>query len=44
MITGAALCPSPPLLCPDLTGGRAVAPELRAACREAVARLVKLAG
>jgi len=41
MITGAALCPSPPLLCPELTGGRAVAPELRAACREAVGRLLR---
>jgi hypothetical protein len=40
MITGAALCPSPPLLCPELTGGRAVAPELRAACSEAVGRLL----
>ncbi len=41
MITGAALCPSPPLLCPELTGGRAVAPELRAACGEAVGRLLR---
>jgi hypothetical protein len=40
MIAGAALCPSPPLLCPELTGGRAVAPELRAACSEAVGRLL----
>jgi len=37
---GAALCPSPPLLCPLLTGGRAVLPELRAACAEAVGRLL----
>lgn len=40
MITGAALCPSPPLLCPQLTGRAAVVPELRAACRDAVGRLL----
>ena len=40
MIAGAALCPSPPLLCAELTGGRAVLPELRAACSAAVARLL----
>ena len=40
MITGAALCPSPPLLCAELTGRRAVLPELRAACSAAVARLL----
>jgi hypothetical protein len=39
-IAGAALCPSPPLLAPQLTGGRAVLPELRAACAEAVGRLL----
>jgi hypothetical protein len=41
VITGAALCPSPPLLCPQLTGRRAVVPELRAACSEAVGRLLR---
>jgi len=40
VITGAALCPSPPLLCAELTGRRAVLPELRAACSAAVARLL----
>ena len=40
MIAGAALCPSPPLLCAELTGGRAVLPELRAACAAAVGRLL----
>ncbi len=40
MITGAALCPSPPLLSPQVTGRRPVLPELRAACAEAVRRLV----
>jgi hypothetical protein len=41
VITGAALCPSPPLLCPQLTGRHAVLPELRAACAEAVGRLLR---
>ena len=40
MITGAALAPSPPLLCAQLTGRRPVLPELRAACAEAVGRLL----
>ena len=40
MITGAALCPSPPLLCAELTGRLAVLPELRAACAAAVGRLL----
>ncbi len=40
MITGAAMCPSPPLLCAELTGRRPVLPELRAACSEAVGRLL----
>ena len=40
MIAAAALCPSPPLLCPPLTGGRPVLPELRTACAEAVGRLL----
>ena len=40
MITGAALCPSPPLLSPQVTGRRPVLPELRAACAQAVARLL----
>jgi len=35
MITAAALCPSPPLLHPALTGRDAVVPELRAACAQA---------
>ena len=41
MITAAALCPSPPLLCRELTGRGAVAPELRAACSEVTARLLR---
>jgi len=43
MITAAALCASPPLLHPDLTGGEAVVPELRelrAACAQAAGRLL----
>jgi hypothetical protein len=40
MITAAALCPAPPLLARELTGLDPVAPELREACREAVAALV----
>ena len=39
MITAAALCPAPPLLARELTGLDPVLPELRAACREAVAAL-----
>ena len=40
MITAAAVCPSPPLLAHELTGRAVVLPELRAACAEAVARLL----
>jgi hypothetical protein len=40
MIAVAALCPSPPLLCPQLTGRTPVLPELRAACAEVVGRLL----
>lgn len=41
MITGAALCPWPPLLVRELTGADPVLPELRAACAEAVATLLR---
>ncbi len=41
MIVAAALCASPPLLHPALTGREAVLPELRSACAEAVARLLR---
>lgn len=41
MITAAALCPSPPLLHPDLTGRDAVVPELRAACARAAGWLLR---
>jgi hypothetical protein len=40
MITAAALCPAPPLLARELTGGDPVLPELRAACRDAAAGLL----
>jgi hypothetical protein len=40
VIVAAALCASPPLLHPALTGRDVVLPELRAACAEAVARLL----
>ena len=40
MIAATALCPSPPLLCPQLTGRTPVLPELRAACAEVVGRLL----
>lgn len=40
VITTAALCPSPPLLHPAVTGGDPVLPELRAACAEVARRLV----
>ncbi len=40
MICAAALCPSPPLLHPALTGRSAVLPELRAACLDAAGRLL----
>ncbi len=41
MITGAALCPSPPLLHPAVTGQQTVLPELRSACAGAVRRLLR---
>jgi hypothetical protein len=41
VITGAALCPSPPLLHPGVTGREAVVPELRTACADAVGRLLR---
>ena len=41
MISGAALCPSPPLLHPALTGRSEVVPELRAACASAVEWLLR---
>jgi hypothetical protein len=41
VITAAALCPSPPLLHPALTGRDAVVPELRAACAQAAGRLLR---
>lgn len=40
MVIAAALCPSPPLLIPGLTGSARVLPELRHACEQAVAELV----
>jgi hypothetical protein len=41
LIVAAALCASPPLLHPALAGRAVVLPELRAACAEAVARLLR---
>jgi len=41
VIVAAALCASPPLLHPALTGRAVVLPELRAACAEAVARVLR---
>jgi hypothetical protein len=41
MISSAALCPWPPLLVRELTGADPVLPELRAACAEAVATLLR---
>jgi hypothetical protein len=41
LIVAAALCASPPLLHPALTGRAVVLPELRAACAAAVARLLR---
>jgi hypothetical protein len=41
VITVAALCPSPPLLHPALTGRDAVLPELREACAQAASRLLR---
>jgi len=40
VIVAAAICPSPPLLVPELTGQADILPELRAACAAAVARLL----
>jgi hypothetical protein len=39
MIIAVAVCPSPPLLIPELTGAQQVARELRSACLSAVAEL-----
>src|SRR5215469_15301272 len=41
MITSAALCPAPPLLARELTGADPVVPELRQACSEAAAGLLR---
>jgi hypothetical protein len=41
MIVAAALCPAPPLLARELTGGDVVLPELREACGEATRRLLR---
>jgi hypothetical protein len=41
MLIAAALCPAPPLLARELTGADPVLPELRQACREAVAELIR---
>lgn len=41
MIISAALCPWPPLLVRELTGADPVLPELRAACAEAVATMLR---
>ena len=41
MITAAVLCPAPPLLARELTGADPVAPELRQACRDAAAGLLR---
>jgi hypothetical protein len=43
MIVRAALCPSPPLLAPGVTGQAGVLPELRDACEAAVAWLLAAA-
>jgi hypothetical protein len=40
MLVAAALCPAPPLLARELTGSDPVVPELRLACRDAVAALL----
>jgi hypothetical protein len=40
MISAAALCPAPPLLARELTGGDPVLPELRRACLDAAAGLL----
>jgi hypothetical protein len=41
MIVAAALCPAPPLLARELTGADPVVPELRQACQEAAAGLLR---
>jgi hypothetical protein len=41
MIIAAALCPAPPLLARELTGADPVVPELRRACRDAAAGLLR---
>src|SRR5262249_32886147 len=41
MLTSAALCPAPPLLARELTGADPVVPELRQACRDAAAGLLR---
>lgn len=41
MIISAALCPAPPLLARELTGADPVVPELRQACRDAAAGLLR---
>jgi len=43
VITGAAVCPSPPLLARELTGQAEVLPDLRTACVGAVRRLLAAA-
>jgi hypothetical protein len=43
MLTAAALCPAPPLLARELTGADPVVPELRQACLDAAAELVRSA-
>jgi hypothetical protein len=41
MITAAAVCPAPPLLARELTGADPVVPELRQACQDAAAGLLR---
>jgi len=41
VIISAALCPAPPLLARELTGADPVVPELRQACRDAAAGLLR---
>jgi hypothetical protein len=41
VIVAAALCPCPPLLARELTGGDPVLPDLRRACADAAGRLVR---
>jgi hypothetical protein len=43
VITAAALCPAPPLLARELTGADPVLPELRQACLDAAAALLRSA-